>query len=128
MILFIMKKKIKWLICVIILIGIFIQILYFNPFTAKSAVRWSVLWQGFVCESYTIDVEKIPESEIGEIGDLTLNDFSSEQTLYRVVSPELRNDSNGIRMQYWIVTLKMDFITLNFPDIDDARDSDYFPV
>ena len=101
-----MRKKIKMFISIAVLTFFFIQITFFNPFTAKSAIRGSVLLHGFVVQSYILDVEIVPALEISKIGDLTLNDLTLEQTVYRIVSPSLRNDISGTEMQYWIVTKK----------------------
>ena len=69
-------------------------------------------------QSYILDVEIVPSLEISKIGDLTLNDLTLEQTVYRIVSQSLRNDISGTEMQYWIVTKKMGCIMLNFQDIN----------
>ena len=101
-----MKEKKRIFLLIVVLTCLIIQILYFNPFTVKGAIRWSVLLQGFVMKSYFIDLEVVPQSEIGEIGDLSQNDLTLEQTVYQIVSPSLRNNINGIEMRYWIVTKK----------------------
>ncbi|MCI7097687.1 MAG: hypothetical protein MR966_02010 [Lachnospiraceae bacterium] len=101
-----MSKKIRIIAGVIIAAWLLIQVLYFSPFTAENAIRWSVLWHGFVGEAYTVRAEAVSPDEINEIGDLQANEFTAEQTVYRITEPELRNSVNGTEMQYWVVTHK----------------------
>lgn len=94
-----MKKKVIMGIAVFL----FIQLLYYNPFTPIGAVRWSVLCHGFVIEPYIIKVEYIPRTEIG-VGTLSPADFTKDQTIYHVISPGLRDRITGTPWTYYVVT------------------------
>lgn len=50
-----------------------------------------------------IQVEFIPRKEIG-VGTLSPADFSKDQTIYHVTSPNLIEDITGTEMTYYVVT------------------------
>ncbi len=98
------EKRKKTLFCLIVILFFVIQFLYFNPFTSLGAIRWSVLWNGFVIKTYTVKAEIVPPSELAKIPDGVSDDLSMYQTVYRVTSPVLENRTFGKEMQFWIVT------------------------
>lgn len=96
-----MKRKV--IVGIVIFLFLFIQLLYYNPFTPIGAVRWSVLWKGFVLESYMIKVEIIPRAEIG-VGTLSPADFTEDQTIYHITSSDLKDRITWTELTYYVVT------------------------
>ncbi len=96
-----MKRKVTAGIAIFIFL--LIQLFYYNPFTPIGAIRWAVLWEGFVVESYKIQVEFIPREEIG-VGTLSPSDFTKDQTIYHVTSPNLIEAITGTEKTYYVVT------------------------
>lgn len=100
----IIKKRKKILIAFVASIFLIIQYLCYNPFTPMSAIRWSVLWNGFVIRAYMVKAEIVPTAELNKIPDWISEELSTDQTVYRITSPVLKNRTFGKKMQYWIVT------------------------
>lgn len=97
-----MKKKV--IVGAIIFLFLFIQLLYYNPFTPIGAVRWSVRLKGFVIKSYMIKVEYIPRSEIKIGTTLSPADFTKAQTIYHITSPDIRDSITLTELTYYVVT------------------------
>lgn len=98
------QKRKKTLFCLVVFLFFFTQFLNYNPFTPLGAIRWSVLWNGFVIKSYMVKAEVVPPSELGKIPDGISDDLSIYQTVYQVTSPVLENRTFSKEMQYWIVS------------------------
>ncbi|MDO5410331.1 MAG: hypothetical protein Q4F21_07740 [Lachnospiraceae bacterium] len=99
-------KNWKRILGAVFIIAVLFHIVWFNPFTAKGAIRWSVLWNGFIREAYVVETEPVSMEDVDQIGDLSSADFTPEQSVYRIVSPTLKNEIHGTKMQYWVVTHK----------------------
>ncbi len=101
------KKKLrkKLIFGIALSVFLFIQLLFYNPFTPIGAVRWAVLWQGFVIESYTLKANVVPRSEIS-FGTMTAADVTKDQSVYYVTSHSLRDKFFRIELRHYVVTDK----------------------